>query len=154
MSSCIQHCVRCNWLWRFGNTAVQSAMDSPPQKTYVSWPEYLQKSGIVHSWRNKYWQNTDEQPNSRHVQMVCNYWLQGRLRTCVINNEFGCFNAHKSIIERIIWEVKSCVGERLVTCILNSVCMLISSDRWQLWCGGNLSVNIRIQWGKCVAWWL
>ena len=39
----------------------------------------------------------------RHVQTVCNCGFRRRLRTCVINNEFDCFNAHKSIIERIAW---------------------------------------------------
>ena len=29
MSTCIQNCVRCNWLWCFGNTAIQSAVGSP-----------------------------------------------------------------------------------------------------------------------------
>ena len=29
MSVCIQNCVRCNWLWCFGNTGIQSAVDSP-----------------------------------------------------------------------------------------------------------------------------
>ena len=46
-------------------------------------------------------------PTSRPIadmyKMVCNYGLQGRLRTCVINNEFGYFNAHKSIIKSIVW---------------------------------------------------
>ena len=48
--------------------------------------------------------------------MVCNYGLQGRLLTCVINNEFGCFNAHKSIIKRIVWGSK--IMRRRATCYL------------------------------------
>ena len=33
MSICIQNCVRCNWLWCFGNTAIQPAVDSPKKTT-------------------------------------------------------------------------------------------------------------------------
>ena len=41
-------------------------------------------------------------PIADMYKMACNCGLQGRLRTCVINNEFGCFNAHKLIIKRIV----------------------------------------------------
>ena len=32
MSICVQNCVRCNWLWCFGNTAIQPALDSPHKR--------------------------------------------------------------------------------------------------------------------------
>ena len=35
MSICIQNCVRCNWLWCFGNPAMQSAMDSPHKRPLI-----------------------------------------------------------------------------------------------------------------------
>ena len=38
MSICIQNCVRCNWLWCFGNTAIQSAVDSPHKRPLILCP--------------------------------------------------------------------------------------------------------------------
>ena len=35
LSLCIQNCVRCNWLWYFGNTAIQSAVDSPHKRPLI-----------------------------------------------------------------------------------------------------------------------
>ena len=35
MSICIQNSVRCNWLWCFGNTAIQSAVDFPHKRPLI-----------------------------------------------------------------------------------------------------------------------
>ena len=35
VSICIQNCVRCNWLWCFGNTEIQSPVDSPHKRPLI-----------------------------------------------------------------------------------------------------------------------
>ena len=35
MSICVKNCVQCNWLWCFGNTVIQSAVDSPHKKPLI-----------------------------------------------------------------------------------------------------------------------
>ena len=54
MSICIKKCVRCNWLWCFGNTAIQSTVVSPHK-----WPVILRLDAFfVVSWAN-FWNNSD-----------------------------------------------------------------------------------------------
>ena len=60
MSICIQNCVRCNWLWCFGNTAIQLAVDSPHKKPLnqcldvffvVSLSKLLKQQSICWCWK-------------------------------------------------------------------------------------------------------
>ena len=64
MSICIQNCVRCNWLWCFGNTAIQSAVDSPHKRplilclgvfSVVSLSKLLKQQSICWCWKTLPW---------------------------------------------------------------------------------------------------
>ena len=60
MSICIRNCVRCNWLWCFGNTEIQSAVDSPHKRPLilclgvlfgVSLSKLLKQQSICWCWK-------------------------------------------------------------------------------------------------------
>ena len=54
MFICIQNRVACNWLWCFGNTGIQSAMDSPHKKNTDSVPWCF---SLLFTWAH-FWNNS------------------------------------------------------------------------------------------------
>ena len=82
MSICIQNCVRCNWLWCFGNPAMQSAMDSPHKRPLilhldvcfvVSLSKFMKQQSSCWCWKTCYFVYIFYHNSSLHTNSKINH---------------------------------------------------------------------------------